>query len=141
MLSSLTSLRFILTKCKNWTTFFPVLPHSPPVRTQAPMCLYELKCSSFIAYRNAFSQVLIKYVSFQSKLSAWETRGRLCSCTCGSVSEQLPHSQKGFRSSGHHWDKNHTTGPKQGLVLRHMICATLTALNLSLHSGCYIVRV
>lgn len=92
------------------------------------MHMYELKCSSSIAYLNAFSQILFKHALFQSEPSARETQGRLYSCSFGSISEQLSHSQKGLRSTGHHWDKN-TTGLKQGQMLRHIICGTLSALN------------
>lgn len=94
------------------------------------MHMYELKCSSCIAYLNAFSQILFKHASLQSELS-----GRLYSCSSGSISEQLSHSQKGLRSNDHHWDEN-TTGPKQGPMLRHIICGTLSALKLSLSSEC-----
>lgn len=58
-----------------------------------------------------FNQILFKWVSFQSELSAWETSEKQNFCSCGSISEKLQHRQKGFRSTGHNQDKKHVTDP------------------------------
>lgn len=108
MSSSLTSTLIHIKQVQTTKEFDNTLPmcyHSPLHYMQVSIHLDELWCSSFIANLCLFSQILFKQVSFQSALSAWETLGRLNSCSCGSKSEQLSHSQKGFRPTGHHWDK------------------------------------
>lgn len=127
---------FALIKCKllkNLTVLFAWVTTVPFITCRGH--LYKLSCSSFIANLCVFNQILFKQVSFQRELSSWETLTKLNPCSFRSISEQLPHRQKGFRSTGHNQDKRHASDPKQRLVPRPVICGTLTVPNLSLCSG------
>lgn len=114
LFSSLTSPPIHIKQVQTTEEFDNTVPlcyHSPLHHVQVSVHLCELRCSSFTANLCVFNQILFKWVSFQSELLAWETPGKLNSCSCQSISEKLPHRQKGFKSTGHNQDKKHVTDP------------------------------
>lgn len=84
---------------QNWTILFPCV-------TTVSFITFIWIEVQFLYCKFVINQILFKQVSFQSELSTSETLGKLNSCSCGSISQQLSYRQKGLRSTGHNWIKN-----------------------------------